>query len=405
VEKLGDALDRWESLGSELTTIFPDEIRLVSLKALVPKEIVSMMQSQVSLRTFAESLMYIRRIVADQMHAGQVRRLEKGTTQASDPMDVSTLLAAVAQIRKEWAETPPQSSEEEKPEDMSDMGIVLSALRGSKGKGKGKSKDKAPEDRECYNCGKVGHLARDCRSKPKDESGGDSYGKSGGKNKGKGKSKGKDWQVSALASGGGVSDEGIYLGCLTRAPHEAALNAVKFDKPEVWEDYYSEEAIVDSGAAICVCGPQHFSSVDTISDASRESAGQEYVCAGGGKIRNLGEKAVKGITFDGGNFACKFQVTMVDRVLLAVAMLTAAGHDVWFGKNHGVITNGVTGAQTVFPKKHGVYTMTIWVKKGAEALPPAGKLAGNATLPNAGKRAGNKQTTAGASWLSGGTGQ
>jgi hypothetical protein len=115
---------------------------------------------------------------------------------------------------------------------------------------------------------------------------------------------------------------------------------------------------------------------------------------------------VKGITLDGGNFACKFQVTNVDRVLLAVAILTAAGHDVWFGKNHGVITHGISGAQTVFPKKHGVFILTIWVKKGPpEALPPAGKPAGNATLPSAGKPAGNKRAAASASWLSGGTRQ
>jgi hypothetical protein len=151
---------------------------------------------------------------------------------------------------------------------------------------------------------------------------------------------------------------------------------VKVTEPETWEDYYSVEAIVDSGAAECVCGPNHFSSVTTCIDANRKSAGVEYVCADGGRVPNLGEKDVSGLTFDGKNFACNFQVTNVSRPLLAVAKLTAAGHGVWFGKNHGVITHGVTGEETVFPKKHGVFVLQIWVRR-ANANPTASPMSGN----------------------------
>jgi hypothetical protein len=61
--------------------------------------------------------------------------------------------------------------------------------------------------------------------------------------------------------------------------------------------------------------------------------------------------------------AINFQVTTVDRPLVAVSKLTAAGHDVWFGEHHGVITHGSTGKQTRFTKKSGIYMLRIWVPR------------------------------------------
>ena len=89
----------------------------------------------------------------------------------------------------------------------------------------------------------------------------------------------------------------------------------------------------------------------------------EYICVDGGRILNLGEKAVSGLILDGTKFACKFQVTNVDRPLLAVSKLTAAGHGVWLGKDHGVITHGGTGKQTHFRKRNGIYVLRIWAPR------------------------------------------
>ena len=158
-------------------------------------------------------------------------------------MDISALLAAITHIRGENYVAP-----QETPPEMSDLETIIAALKGGKGKGKSKGK----EDRECYNCGKVGHLARDYYSKPKEDGKGD--GKGGGKSKGKGDSKGKSWQVNALATGEGPAEEGIILGCLVRAPEEKLLNSMQTDQPETWEDFEAVEAIVDSGAGECVCG-------------------------------------------------------------------------------------------------------------------------------------------------------
>jgi hypothetical protein len=267
------------------------------------------------------------------------------------------------------------------------MEIILAALK-SKGKGKGKGKGQ-PDDRECYNCGKVGHLSRDCWSAPAKTTG---QANSAGKPAGKGKGKGKGKPVNNLGSDHVDDEEPITIGCLTRAPAEAQLSSMTFEKPEVWEDYVSEEAVVDSGAAECVCGPQHFVSVPTIADATRASAGVEYVCADGGRIPNLGEKMINGLSDDGQKLAIKFQVTSVNQVLVAVAKLTLAGHDVRFRPKFGVITHGVTKRETIFPKKNGVYMIKIWVPRHAPAV-----------LPVAGKPAGSQQATGASSSVSGGT--
>jgi hypothetical protein len=67
------------------------------------------------------------------------------------------------------------------------------------------------------------------------------------------------------------------------------------------------------------------------------------------------------MTGEGRPLDIKFQVTSVDRPLIAVSKLTAAGHDVWFGRDHGVITHGVTGKHTTFEKMNGVYVLKVWV--------------------------------------------
>jgi hypothetical protein len=154
---------------------------------------------------------------------------------------------------------------------------------------------------------------------------------------------------------------------------EAPLNVVTQEPPEQWEDYECVEALLDSGAGECVCGPQHFESTEWVEDPKRPGASTEYVTADGGRLPNLGEKLVKGLSEEGSKLAIRFQVTNVDRPLIAVSRLTAAGHDVRFGRDGGTITNQANGKVTKFFKKNNVYVMRVWVKR---AMPKKTRMSG-----------------------------
>ena len=131
------------------------------------------------------------------------------------------------------------------------------------------------------------------------------------------------------------------------------------------------KALVDSGAGECVCGPAHFGAFQALTDPSRPNAGVENVCADGGRIHNVGEKSVKSLSDDGVKLNVTFQVAAVDRPLISVAKLTAAGHRVRFEPDHATIVNIASGRKTHVEKKNGVYVLRMWVPAAAQLSEPS----------------------------------
>ncbi len=130
------------------------------------------------------------------------------------------------------------------------------------------------------------------------------------------------------------------------------------------------EALMDSCACECICGPQNFEGIAICEDPKRPGASTEYVTADGRRLPNLGEKHAAGISEERSKMAINFQVTTVGKPFVAVSRLTAAGHEVWFGKDGGAVRNKANGKVTQLHKKNNVCVMCILVKHQAPQAPP-----------------------------------
>jgi len=119
---------------------------------------------------------------------------------------------------------------------------------------------------------------------------------------------------------------------------------------------------IDSGAAGCVCGLDHFPGA-SVKEGRAPTTGVQYVCADGGRIPNLGEQSTQSMTAEGIRFDVVFQVAQVDRPLLLVSRLTKAGRMVKFEGNGGYIVNGVAGGLMRFRKQSDIYILDLWARR------------------------------------------
>ena len=142
-----------------------------SLRQLVPDELDQLITSNSNtLKSYEEVKAYIHEQVS-------LRRDKKSSGPV--PMDIDYITEQMEpgvnwpwdeQVAEQEQSIPcnAMSSRQEAPEDSwEDKLVALFSFMKGKGKGKGvKGKGKGgKETRECYHCGKYGHLARDCLAK------------------------------------------------------------------------------------------------------------------------------------------------------------------------------------------------------------------------------------------------
>jgi hypothetical protein len=265
---------------------------------------------------------------------------------------------------------------------------ALAALAKAKG---GKKGAKGATDRECYNCGKKGHLSKDCWS-----AAGKSKGKGDKKAAGK-TGKGKDStmerkcfkcgktghfkkdcrSVSALDVAQSAAGCTGGLGSLAQQYGGLSLNCL--DKLERYHvhglEYYKElqtqtlSAIdgvqklimgVDSGAAVTVI-PQDCCRDYPIIPNEMSQHGGAYRAANGQAVPDLGTRVLNTRTPDGQVRSMKARVCPVNKGLLAVSEMVDAGHTVVFSKQHSFARHDQTGVITNFTKRNKVYELELSV--------------------------------------------
>ena len=119
------------------------------------------------------------------------------------------------------------------------QGALWGDLKGKGGKGEHWS-----ETRSCWTSEQKGHLRAKCTKKKGDGSRGDG--------------KGKGQNVHGLSEVSDSSmDEAIALGSLMKSLPSTSLQAASVGG-ESWGAFRKIEATLDSGAAECVCGANHF---------------------------------------------------------------------------------------------------------------------------------------------------
>ena len=119
---------------------------------------------------------------------------------------------------------------------------------------------------------------------------------------------------------------------------------------------------IDSGATENVIGEEMLLSVATV-DGPQKRRGVVYEVANGVRIPNLGEKTFAGMTVGGAIRCYTAQVCEVNKALLSVSKITAAGNTVVSGgPNNSYIMDNITKEKIWMHEANGMYAIDVWVK-------------------------------------------
>ena len=119
------------------------------------------------------------------------------------------------------------------------------------------------------------------------------------------------------------------------------------------------EAVVDSGAEDSVTPPNLFAGPVAPSPMSR--AGRNYRAANGSPIPNLGQMIAHFRDGEGRACGIPFQVAEVERPLISVSRMAAAGCRVSFQENTGEILHVASGRRLPLVRRNGVYIVELRV--------------------------------------------
>jgi hypothetical protein len=122
------------------------------------------------------------------------------------------------------------------------------------------------------------------------------------------------------------------------------------------------EFAVDSGATETVISDEMVGSVET-KPSWASKMGVQYEVANGVKIPNEGEKVFNGLTDEGNPRTIKAQVCDVNKALMSVKKVVAAGNRVIFD-DESFIEDKITGERIYLEEKAGMYMLKMWVKSG-----------------------------------------
>ena len=136
-----------------------------------------------------------------------------------------------------------------------------------------------------------------------------------------------------------------------------------FNAVGVAEEWTEIEFAVDSGAPETVMSEDMLMSVET-KEGVAAKRGVLYEVANGVRIPNMGEKKFVGYTEEGGGREVVAQICDVNKALLSVRRMVAAGNRVVFG-DENYIESMTTGERVNLVEKDGMYVMRMWVKNEA----------------------------------------
>ena len=140
---------------------------------------------------------------------------------------------------------------------------------------------------------------------------------------------------------------------------EGSLNAV--DDDDEWEKI---EFNVDSGATETVLNEAMLLCIET-KEGLAKKLGIKYEVANGVRIENLGQKEFQGVSKEGFVRGMTAQVCDVNKALLSVKKVVAAGNRVVFdGTDGSYIESKATGERMWLEERGGMYVLALWVKKG-----------------------------------------